>query len=326
MNAQPHYPWQEAHWAYCEQRARTGTLPHALLIRGQRGLGKLDFAHRFAAWLLCDRPGEAACGSCHGCRMFLAGNHPDYLETAIEEDSHQIKIEQIRALNYFIGLSRHCGHHKIALIADPHTMNRNAANSLLKTLEEPPPFSLLLLVSSRPALLPATIVSRCQHITFSIPPTDAALTWLKRQAPDADTLLALARGAPLAALELSHGHLLETRRKAFRDFARVAAALESPIIAAERWHQHMPDPLTGWLLSWLTDIAKLRSNDTFNRLNNPDIDQDLRVLTERIDFGCLFALYDKALQVRRLQQGSLNQQLMLEEILYAWAGAFGNSR
>jgi DNA polymerase-3 subunit delta' len=318
------YPWQGAQWVQCQHRIRAGTLPHALLLSGPRGLGKLDFARGLARRLLCDRPGEAACGSCKGCRLFLLRSHPDYMETAAEGNSEQIKIDQIRALNYFISLSRKSDHYKIALIVDPDTMTKNAANSLLKTLEEPPPFSLILLVSSRSTLLPPTILSRCQRILFKTPPHDIAVAWLKHQASDvnADALIALACGEPLTALELSTGGLLNVRRSVFKDLMRLAGALESVVAVAGRWQQCVPDLLLSWLLSWLTDIAKLCSISTFNRLNNPDIDQDLRRLAERIDLKSLFSLYETVLRYRRLQIASLNQRLMLEDILLAWTNAF----
>jgi DNA polymerase III subunit delta' len=322
-----YYPWQDAQWAQCQQRIRLGTLPHALLLSGRVGIGKHAFAHRLARRLLCDQPSESACGRCRGCHLFSVGNHPDYLGIAIEEDSQQLKIDQIRALNYFMGLSRKSSHHKIALISNPDQMNKNAANSLLKTLEEPPAFSLILLVTARRALLPATIISRCQQLAFSIPSHDVARAWLKRQAPaaDADRLLALAAGAPLKALELSAGNWLEARQAVFKNVVHMVADIESPVTIAAHWQQFAPEPLLSWLLSGLTDIAKLRADSAFNRLNNPDVDQELRALAKRIDSQAVFTLYDTMLQHRRRQQGSHNPQLMIEHIVLAWKAAFKHS-
>lgn len=319
-----HYPWHDAQWAHCQRRICAGTLPHALLLSGPGGVGKRAFAQRLTRLLLCDQPGEGACGRCRGCHLVTIGNHPDFQQISLEGDSAQLKVNQIRALNYFMGLSRMSGRHKIALITNPEQMNRNAANSLLKTLEEPPAFSLILLVTAHRALLPATVTSRCQALTFSVPPHDVALAWLGHEAPqgDVDTLLTLVHGAPLAALELSTGSWLETRQSACKDIVRMVTATESPVIVAGRLRQHAPEPLLTWLLSWLTDIARLRLDSTFNRLNNPDIDRDLRALAKSIDLRALFTLYDKMLQHRRLQHASLNQQLMIEHILLAWAAAF----
>lgn len=321
---EPPYPWQRAQWAQCRQRLRAGTLPHALLLRGQPGLGKLTFAHRLAQLLLCDQPAETPCGACRGCGLFAAGTHPDYLETRAEGGSEQIKIDQIRGVNYFTSLSRQYDHHKVALIADAAAMNRNAANGLLRTLEEPPPFSVIVLVTAQPAMLPVTIVSRCQQLAFSPPSHDVAVAWLEREAPgaDVDTLLGLAQGEPLTALALSSADVLDLRQKLFDDLTRVVGGLESPVTVGYRWQQYPLEVVLKWLLSSLTDIAKLRWNSAFDRLNNPDIDQDLQALAKRIDFNSLFALYDSMLLHRQLQQEALNQPLRVEEILLAWKRAF----
>nr|MBA3730995.1 DNA polymerase III subunit delta' [Gammaproteobacteria bacterium] len=148
------YPWHAAQWAQYARRAQEATLPHALLLSGPAGLGKLSFAHRFARFLLCDAPvGSNACSCCRACHLLSVGNHADFLHTAPEGDSQQIRIDQIRALSHFVSLSRDSGRYKVALISNADTINRNAANSLLKTLEEPPPFSVILLVTARAASL-----------------------------------------------------------------------------------------------------------------------------------------------------------------------------
>jgi DNA polymerase-3 subunit delta' len=287
-------------------------------------LGKFAFARCLAQLLLCHSSHETPCGVCRGCILFAAGTHPDYLETRAEEGSEQIRIDQIRGVNYFTSLSSQYDHHRVALIADAAAMNRNAANGLLKTLEEPPPFSAVVLVTAQPAMLPATVVSRCQQLVFSVPPHHIAATWLgqRTRGEDVDVLLALAQGEPLTALALSSADVLDSRRKLFGDLTRVVGDLESPVTVAYRWQQYPLEVLLKWLLSALTDIAKLHWNSPFNRLNNPDIDQHLRALAKRIDLNSLFALYDSMLLHRRLQQEALNQALRLEEILLTWKRAF----
>lgn len=307
------------------RRAREAALPHALLLSGPAGLGKQNFAHRLARFLLCDAPAAAdACGRCRGCHLVSVGNHPDFLQTAPEGESQQIKIDQIRALNHLIGLSRQCGHYKVVLIPHAETINRHAANSLLKTLEEPPPFSVILLVTTRAASLPATLLSRCQRIEFKYPAYDKAREWLESRAPgiDADTCLALARGAPLTALASCSDDLLSVRRTVFTDVQRLSNACETPLKVAERWRQYAPEMILAWLLSWLADVIKIQSKVTLGGLNNPDVAQGLQAIAQRLDLVASFTLYDVLIGYRRLEHAPLNPQLMLEDMLLAWTSLF----
>ena len=211
-------------------RARLERLPHALLIHGARGVGKLALAERMAQLLLCEH-GDAArrpCGECDGCRWFTSGSHPDFrrlepealakqpreLEEGEEgasetsparrtrQPSLQIRIEQVRELADFLNLRSHRGRLRVALIHPAEDMNENAANALLKGLEEPPSGAVFILVSHRPARLPPTIRSRCVALPVPLPPRDVALAWLASQnVRDAERWLAYAGGAPLKALD-----------------------------------------------------------------------------------------------------------------------------
>ena len=135
--------------------AETTSLPHAILIQGRHGIGKAAFAHTLAQALLCEspEPSGAACGRCAACHWLDAGTHPDYRqiepESFAEADAEeqggdkkkaslQIVIDQIRVLPEFIGISSHRGGPKVVLIHPAEALNINAANALLKSLEEPP--------------------------------------------------------------------------------------------------------------------------------------------------------------------------------------------
>jgi len=221
------HPWNEPHLQ--QFRARLNRLPHALLVHGAPGVGKLALAERMTQLLLCEHadPARRPCGECEGCRWLRAGNHPDFrrvepealakqpLEAEGEEGgsepsparrtrqpSLQIKIEQVRGLADFLNLRSHRGQLRIALIHPAEDMNESAANALLKGLEEPPSGAIFILVSHRPARLPATIRSRCVALGVPLPPKDVALAWLASQnVKDAERWLAYAGGAPLRAMD-----------------------------------------------------------------------------------------------------------------------------
>src|SRR5574343_1797207 len=174
-------------------QARRARLPHALLLGGQKGLGKFDLARCFAASLLCEapQPEGLACGKCLACNWFGQGNHPDFrllqpeaLSTDVEvEDgkkkpSQQITIDQVRGLDEFFNIGTHRGGLRIVLVNPTEAMNRNTANSLLKTLEEPSPGTLFLMVSSEPMRLLPTIRSRCQAVPVPVPSARSAAKML----------------------------------------------------------------------------------------------------------------------------------------------------
>jgi DNA polymerase-3 subunit delta' len=200
---------------------RLERLPHALLVHGPRGVGKLALAERAAQFLLCEGA-QKPCGTCDGCRWFLGGNHPDFRrlepealakEPAADPDgeaparrtkqpSIEIKVDQVRELADFLYVRSHRGRLRVALVHPAEHMNENAANALLKGLEEPPAGAVFILVSHRPAQLLPTIRSRCVAIPVPLPPREAAVAWLSQQGvKDAARWLAYAGGAPLRAVD-----------------------------------------------------------------------------------------------------------------------------
>ena len=317
------FPWQEDAWAGVQQRINNANMPHALLLCGQSGLGKLHFAQNLAKGLLCHEPDEPGrfCGRCQGCRLFSAGSHPDFYYVAAEENSQQIKVDQIRAVTGFMVLSRHYGRYKIGLIAQAETLNRNAANSLLKTLEEPPPGSLIMLVTSHPMHLPATIRSRCQRIVFSPPPRQHSIAWLREQLPEVENtslLLSLSHGEPLTAVNLVRSGQMEIRQHVFTDLVRLLSGQLSVVILAARWIGTDFKQLVDWLISWLIDAVRLQFHADATCLDNQDFYQDLDGLSKQVDLRCLFRLLDEMIEYKRLSDVPLNRQLLLEDILLAW--------
>ena len=256
-------PWLQSPWSALLGARRANRFPHALLLTGPRGVGKRLLVEALARSLLCPRTDAQgfACGQCPDCHLLAAGTHPDLVRVGPDEESKsgEIKVDAIRALAGTEGLTSHRGGWKLILIDPAHRMNISAANALLKTLEEPAPSTLMCLVSEQPGRLPATIRSRCQALRLALPTEAEALAWLTPQVRglDATTLLHLAHGAPLRALELADPERLALRDQLFAGFLAVAQGQRDPLQEAAAWNQADPVLLLDWLSGWLSDLLRL---------------------------------------------------------------------
>jgi DNA polymerase-3 subunit delta' len=180
-----------------------GVLHTGYLLAGPEGVGKQLVAREFARAYLCLEEGAEPCGRCVSCRHGSAASHPDLLLLEPEEKKKSISIDQVRALGEFVGLSPSHGKRKLAIISPADAMTPPAANALLKTLEEPPPGRVIVLVTARPGSLPVTVLSRCQQLAFGALEDDDVAAVLRRQGwPErtARQAAALAEGSPGVAL------------------------------------------------------------------------------------------------------------------------------
>lgn len=317
----PHYPWHDDLWA--SLTARLGRLPHALLLQGAPGLGKHGFARRLAATLLCAQPDSkaAACGRCHGCQLLAAGNHPDFMALMPSEDRRSIVIDQVRELGAFFALRPHTAARKVALLTPADAMNLHAANSLLKILEEPPAGSVLILVASQPARLPATIRSRCQRLAFAPPERSRALGWLSAQVgASAELLLDLAAGAPLRAVALAESGFLASRETLLRDLSLLLTGRGDPLACAKRWKEVGTETSLTWLTGFVADLVRcLTLENGSARVLNPEAVGFLQTHKNVLYLNGLFRYLDAVSNSRNgLASGSLDELLILEDLLIRW--------
>lgn len=317
------FPWHTAQWQTLTRRLRNNVLPHALLLNGPPGVGKNHFAGLFAQSALCENtPADGLpCGTCRGCLLNQAGTHPDYKRVNPLEDKKIIGVDQVREIGEYFSLKSHYAGYKVVIISPASAMNTQAANSLLKTLEEPPAHALLILVTDSAAFLPATIRSRCQRIDFTKPPQDLARDWLtlRIEAPhDASVLLALADGAPLAALELASGDKIGRRMAMFTDFETLSQGRASPVAIAGAWLKFELKETLYWMRGWITDMIRIKSAVHPPALGNRDIQQRLQVMASMLDLKTLHRQLDRISEAARLAGGQINGQMLLEDILIAW--------
>ncbi|AUJ58988.1 DNA polymerase III subunit delta' [Coxiella-like endosymbiont of Amblyomma americanum] len=199
------YPWQQKQWDIIVSYYQKECMPHALLLTGNRGLGKLIFAQSVAELILCERNTTQACKVCRDCQLFRLGHHPDLFIIDIKEKNSSIEVAQIREITAALNKTSQRGRCQVVILTSVEAMNISATNAFLKTLEEPLGPVLLMLVTHRVAVLPQTVRSRCQRIVFTASSDQNMLRWVKariREKSKASQLLALAYHAPLEAIKL----------------------------------------------------------------------------------------------------------------------------
>jgi DNA polymerase-3 subunit delta' len=332
----PLLPWQRR--CAVEALAQRASWPHALMIHGPRGIGKHGLALNFAQALLCEspRPDGLACGECPGCRYAIAGQHPDLMrlelaqiddETGELEAVDTIAIDRVRALIDFVQLTSHRQRAKVAVIAPAERMNAAAANALLKTLEEPPAGTYLILVSDQPGRVWPTIRSRCRRLAAPQPLPEEARAWLAAQGVgDPDLALAQAAGAPLAALAEADPAVQAERRAwlaALEDPDRLSVlALAARIEAGGKEERRVRlAHAIDWLVAWTADLARVAAGGAA-RLN-PDSARPLAGLAGRVAPAALFRYHRSLLRQRALVAHPLAPRLVAEALLIDYRGLFG---
>ncbi len=314
-------PWQSALWDSLTERKLHNRLPHALLLHGAAGIGKGRLARLLLASLLCENvQQQLPCGACHACQMLAAGSHPDCFVAdaeygAVNQDddddkkskkakktiapSKQIKIDCIRDLIHFSTQSAHQGGKRIALIEPAEWLNHNAANALLKTLEEPGADTHIILVSHQPSRLLPTLRSRCQAVFCATPEREQSLQWLKQQGvatERANTALDFTYQAPLKALDAVNNHQDNLHQEVINTLQDCHQGKINYLAAAETLAKQDALTVLDWWLAWLHQQVRLQPE------------------------ASALTFYDALLAARRKVLGTANPnaRMLFETLLIAW--------
>ena len=325
-------------------QARRQQLPHSLLLIGQKGLGKFDLAKQFAASLLCEAPqmDGKACGKCLACNWYGQGNHPDFrvlqpdaLNDEVEAEegkkkaSQQITIDQVRGLDEFLNVGTHRGGLRIVVVYPAEAMNRNTANAILKTLEEPAPNTLFLLVSSDPMRLLPTIRSRCQVMPIPLPNAQRAEKILVAEGVgEPSRWLALAGGSPGLALDLAGSgqlawlEILVKRLSGGKNLDTLALAAELDKAIKDSKGKLLLKNIVEALQKWLVDLT-LACNGVPVRYFLPQA-ATLSSLADMIPAVRLIHSYRDMVSHRREAEQPLNARLFLEGLFLDYRALFAN--
>ena len=329
-------PWHAAAWQRLAEQRAAGRLPHALLLQGPAGVGKAGFGAFFARSVLCAEPDAAgvACGQCRSCVQFAAGSHPDFRVAEPPEDKKTIRVDQVRELIGWLVQRSHYQHgSKLLLVPAAECMNTAAANALLKTLEEPPADTLIVLVCARPADLLATVRSRCQAVLIAMPPPARAMAWLQQriaalQLDVADTghaldALTLSGGAPLTALQVLRDQQVAPYQQLLLDLGAIAAGRQDPVAVAARWkkpYTQAPEQILSWMLGSVQAMIRSKVAVAGNNDTGGEIHKRLCQLAVDQAETRLFAHLDRVVAaLAQFHAGqNPNAELLLESLFIPW--------
>jgi DNA polymerase-3 subunit delta' len=337
------YPWQQQNWQQLQQlRAR---LPHAILFHGAEGIGKTAFAEQFAQSLLCETPltNGHACGSCAPCGWFAQYSHPDYRrvrpevldegdseeggegeepaakKSASRAPSRDIRIEQVRSLSVFMNVSTHRAGQRVVLLYPAEALNAASANALLKSLEEPPPNTVFLLVAHRIERLLPTILSRCRKFALGMPDHEEAQAWLAGQGvKDGARWLAEQGGAPLAALQAAQGESAQECDDLLGLLAQPDGA--AALAVAERLQKTSLALLVAWQQRWLYDLFSIKLCGRVRYY--PRHQKALAALATRVSVARLQQALRDAGGRRAVAEHPLSARLFIEDMLLEYSGIF----
>jgi len=321
------YPWLDEAWREFAQRLNSNRLAHACLLTGPQGLGKVELALHMAVTMLCQQQGHQACGTCRSCQLFASGAHPDFrlLTFEISDKSDRIRtelvIDQVRELNASMQLTHSISPRKVALIHPAEAMNRNTANALLKTLEEPPGDAVLLLVAHDPSRLPATIRSRCQTIHVRLPEQKLALDWLVNSKGADAAIAAIALQASAGSPLLAQQMLLHGRTEQFRAVAQslVRVQADAAVVGEvlDKWSELDQECLWNWLS--LITAQRLRTCFSLTGGSVAMTDGLTFAADRRHHAGQISSLQSLADRNRRSLATSLRKDLLLRDWLIQWS-------
>jgi DNA polymerase-3 subunit delta' len=320
-------PWLAPQIEVLRRAKQASRFPTGLMIHDERGAGGEALA-RFAAQLALCREADAPCGRCRDCRMYLATQHPDFIEVVPIEDSKYIRVEQVRELAEQLALTSHGGGATVALLNPADSMNPNAANALLKTLEEPRAGVTLMLVCSAPSRLPATIVSRCQRLRVVAPSRAESIGWLERHrgAGPWPAVLEVLGNAPFEALSANPSEVARLKAETDRALQDAATGRLEIAATAERWAaKGAPFELRlACLETWITariDQVAATTRQSSELRNSAHLSES----ASDMNMSLLLRVLDGAYELRRLRLTSINRSLALEQLLWQLPRAFRGS-
>ena len=335
---------QETAIDFLKRVVARGNIPHAYLFAGIPGVGKTTTALALTQAIICHEPENAeGCGRCPSCRQIMSGNFPDFV--CLDPEGQYIKIEQIRDLNRAISFKTVSGKYRVSLIRQAEMMTAEAANSFLKTLEEPPENNILILNVTEPQALLPTIVSRCQKVFFKPLPVKAVAGWLmdKRGMEEemAFVVAKICEGSLGRAIKMCDSEFLQQRQEYL--FSLLQLPTLSPGQALEmameytakvkkkdahvshKGNRPLFDLLSIWK-TWYRDLLMMKADCPADLLINIDFSQKLKKISKNVKMTDLINSFFILDQAQRDLLRSRNLDLMVENTVLTLNRLTGHRR
>ena len=321
-------PWFDQYLAHLDLEL----LHHAFLIGGKEGVGKKHFSLLLSQLILCKEKNEyMPCNACQPCKLFISSNHPDFYTIKLEEGKKKISINQIKELQTNFYESSFLNGNKIFLIENAEFLSKDAADSLLKILEEPPKNTYFIITSHRAKQLSATIQSRCSEIFISNPSDKEIEGWLNQENTsngDLELALNLASGRPLKIKELLDDNILDSRNSFISEISQLIKQGKNIISLSEEWPKN-PKALIlklEWMSNLMMDAIRYQMTDDQKEVQT-DTSAISMYLGKKIEFNILFELLTETNTLWSLftDGTNLKADYQLQSLFINWENKLGLS-
>ncbi len=320
------YPWFEENISAWHKAIEKQHVPHAILLSGSRGIGKIQLAKNMAHIAMCENLSPSnVCHSCSSCHLLAADNHPDL--TIIRAEKATILVDQIRQLSQKVNLSSTRSQYKVIIIENAHRMNTSAANALLKTLEEPPAKVILILTTSEIGRLLPTIKSRCVKTSLRCDDSQQTNHWLAKHtsapAIDSELSLLIAGNAPLLALEILNNSTINAVLTMMDDLVLLKNQQKSVTEVSARWQKNSDYKHLNYCAILILNLIKLQLN-LLTQANEHLLKYRNALGTEAKNIKILHNFIDEIFVFMQRLDTALKTELLTEELLINWQNAFEN--
>lgn len=317
---------QEDAKALLKNAIKAGSTSHAYIFSGEKGSGKRTLAEAFAAMLLCENPDEDSCGTCHSCKQAMSYNNPDIIYVNREEDKKILSVDVVREkINNDIVLKPYSGKYKVYIVPEAEKMNPQAQNAILKTIEEPPSYAIIILLTTNHNALLQTILSRC--ITIQMKPIETAL--IKKELTEkyqivdyqSDIVASFAQGNLGKAIELARSEGFNEMKALVLSMTKKASRIDeyeiSEIIKSFGEYKLNMDQILDLITLWFKDVLLYKATMDETRLVFSEDIYEIKEQASSVSYPGLDNIFSAVAEASNRLNANVNFELVMELLILA---------